>query len=518
MSKSKKAKREKVLASKRSIYLHFLGANKQVTGSFHFFEYKVGDKPTYFFVDAGLDQENEWRNFEKRLPKDITPSDLSFGIISHAHIDHSGYLPRLVKEGFKGPVYCTNATRSLLHVMLPDSGHIQEEETGRVVRRCVRRRESKTTAPAQPRQNKSKVIQEDPCYKEPLYTEKDAVATLHQLQGIEFGKPTKVADGILIQFSYAAHLLGAAIVEISFDLGESKKTICFTGDIGPDNMPLLNNPETVAGADYVICECTYGNRLHVKHDRLNALASIVNQAYERAKVDSTGNNGVILIPAFAVGRVQALLFDLRQLMVENKLPNIPVFVDSPLAIRATQIHADWTDLLNTQIRKVKAAGDNPFATARFTEVIHHKQSLLLAEPAKEPIIIISSSGMAQGGRIVHHLEQRLSGKQNTVLFIGYQARGTLGQKLTSTPRPKRVKIGQAFYTVNATIEILEGYSGHADYEAILRWLKKFKHKPKQTFLVHGDNESATAMQAHITERLKWREVMIPNTRNVVELI
>jgi metallo-beta-lactamase family protein len=281
-------------------------------------------------------------------------------------------------------------------------------------------------------------------------------------------------------------------------------------------MPVLKDLAAVKHADYVICEGTYGDRLHPKRDRQLALAEIINNAYQRAlQADSKHGYGVIIIPAFAVGRVQSVLYDLRQLMADKRIPSIPVFVDSPMAIKANAIYRRHTELYNAQALKLLAGTDDLFATPRFAELSEWQQSVALDGPPSEPIIIVGSSGMAAGGRIVRHLENRLPGKQNTVVFIGYQGQGTLGNALVS-PEVSTVHIAGKEVRVRATIEHMEDYSGHADYNDIVRWLRGFQAKPRKLFLVHGDEQSLTALAEHIENVLNW-DVEVPRHRDFVDL-
>lgn len=513
------------------IRLHFLGANRTVTGSLHFLEVTQGDKTIRFFVDMGLCQEHEhqYLNWQNRLPTGIKPADVAFGIFTHAHIDHIGFLPKLVKDGFKGPVYATAATRELAEILLPDCAFLQENEARLNKNRKQRHQEAladkkKNNAKQQNSKKKKAGSQKAKTKAEtakvslsetPLYTSEDAHKALAQIHTVDFQQETTVAEGITIRFVKASHLLGAASLVLEIGTGTQKRTICFSGDIGRPNMPIIQNAEKVEKADYVVCEGTYGKRLHPERNRLQALADIINRSYRRANVPhKTYGYGVILIPAFAVGRVQSVLYDLRQLMEDGLIPEIPVFVDSPMAIRTTNVYRKHKDLYNGEAAEVASRCD-PFRTPVYAELMESSQSLRLDEPASQPIIVVSSSGMAVGGRIMHHLQKRLPGRQHSVIFVGYQAEGTLGRHLMNPTNGTARVLGKEV-SVRAGIEYLEDYSGHADYKELLQWLKNFKQKPKKLFLVHGDEESLESMKAHIQQKLKWN-AEIPQYRDAITL-
>ena len=551
---TKTERKRQARSNPRRIRLHFLGATQTVTGSLHFFEYSDGQTTKRFFLDAGLNQETPSFNHQNRLPAGMKPSDVDFGIFSHTHIDHIGFFPKLCKDGFKGTVYATPATRDLTTVLLPDSGYLQEEEAKRATRRAATKKSSQgsrssattsatTAATANAAGNRSKSpspsrfsasssnsasgnnansgataaeAASDPRVIHPLYTEADAQKCLSQIQPVEYDTPLQIADGIVVRFTHASHLLGAAVVTLELGKGSTKRRVVFTGDLGRPNMPILKDLAVVKQADYIICEGTYGNKLHQKRDRLPVLADIINRAYERAmKGDAKHGRGIIVIPAFAVGRVQAVLFDLRQLMAEKRIPNIPVFVDSPMAIKATAIHRNHTELYNRKAAQLFENGTDLFTTPRYAEVKEWQQSERLDQPASEPIIVVGSSGMASGGRIMRHLEKRVPHAQNTVVFIGYQGLGTTGRQLV-TPKIQTAKIAGKSVKVRATIEHMSDYSGHADYEDIIRWFSRFDRAPKNVFLVHGDPESLEALKEHIEQRLNWN-VSVPRYREVIDL-
>jgi metallo-beta-lactamase family protein len=515
--------------------MQILGSAKQVTGSMMYFEHTTRERTTRFLLDVGLTVENEKADFQNRLPSGVTPADIDFIIISHAHIDHSGFLPRLTKLGFKGPVYMTDATADLLDIMLPDSGFLQEEAARKNCARAARQKEKLEGATASGdkhsvsekprRRSRSKAA----ICSEPLYTQADAKESLTYIKrGMKLDTRYELAPEIAVRFTEAGHILGAAVVTLELGAGAKKRTFCFTGNIGKTEMPLLQSIAAVRSADYVMSESTYGNRVHAERDRFEVLAGILNRAIERAKVQSPKHGyGVILIPAFAVGRGQVLLADIRQLMEEKRIPRIKVFVDSPMMIRSTEVHRKHKELLNAETQELFAQGVDPFRTPLQKETMERADSQALDEAQNEPVIIIGSSGMASGGRIVNHLKARLSGRQNTVVFVGYQGTGTLGNQLigkdarrnvngttieSATQNVRTVRIYGEPVKVYATIEFMSDYSAHGDVNDILGWMSKFQRKPKQVFLVHGDDEALDGLKQAIETRLRW-EVTVPKARD-----
>ena len=472
-------------------------------------------------------------------------SDIKFGIITHAHNDHTGFLPKLYKDGFRGPVYATPSTAALMGILLPDSGFLQEEEAARRLAREVRRmRQAQPPVAAKPalrgrkgrntesagqpqgkpqdksaerRQGKRPAKQDAPRTVLPaLYTKADAEASLSLLKVVPFDQRFKAHPLITFEYKRASHLLGAAVVCLEVGTGNKTKRIVVSGDIGRPDMPVLKNIVRIKRADYVLCEATYGDRLHPTADRQETLAQYINEAYDRAlkKAHSTFGHGVILIPAFAVGRVQSVLFDLRQLMAEGRIPEIPVFVDSPMAIKANEVYRKAVDEYNSKALAALKAGD-PFTPLNYAELPDAAQSKKLDNPPSKPIIVLSSSGMASGGRVVHHLKQRLPGPQNTVLFAGFQSEGTLGRQLMNN-KGEELFVGGEEVRVRAKIFHMEDYSGHGDYNDILNWLSGFSQAPKKVFLVHGDTSSLAAFKTRVEQRFKWN-VHVPHYREYVDL-
>ncbi|MGH9548010.1 MAG: MBL fold metallo-hydrolase RNA specificity domain-containing protein, partial [Terriglobales bacterium] len=437
-----------------------------------------------------------------RLPKGVTADMIDFVIITHAHIDHSGYLPRLIKDGFKGFAYTHPATLDLLKILLPDSGRIQEED--------VWEENGELIAAARKQGKWAKL-------NEPLYTLKDSRIALKRIKLIDYDRPVRFAGDVEVLFTEAQHILGSAVVTITVGSGADKRVICFNGNIGRDSMSLLRPLKPVKKADVLIAESTYGNVLHDKRDRLEVLSGIINRAYDRAKTSHPKYGcGVIVIPAFAIGRVQALIYDLRTLMEHKRIPEIPVFLDSPMASKATRVYRKWTKLYNTEAAALVARGIDPISTPVFAECKKSVHSKALDGKNNQPIIIIGSAGMATGGRIRGHIQARLPGKQNTILFVGHQEPGVLGHTLTSE-HPETVKFDNDVVRVNATIEMMTDYSGHADYEDSIAWLRNFAQPPAVTFLVHGEPQGLTGFRQHIEETLGWKNVTIPKHRQAFDI-
>jgi len=520
-------------SGKPQIKLHVLGAAGGVTGSLNLFEYTENGTTIRFLMDVGLTVEDESADFQNRLPRGIAPSDINFAVVSHAHLDHSGYLPKLVKDGFTGKIYVTEATADLLNIMLPDSGYIQQENARKFNHRAhlrsaeanssgnartgARRSNRKDDAAPAPdsRANKSGRRQVSKPDRQPLYTQDDAKRSLNYLTHVPYDVRTELCDGVALTFTEAGHILGAAVVNLEIGKGSHKRTFCFTGNVGRPDMPLLKELAAVKAADYLMSESTYGNKLHEKRDRFAVLAGIISGAYERAlKKHERYGFGVIMIPAFAVGRAQVVLNDLRHLMAQGRIPKIPVYVDSPMTIRATQVHRKHAELLNADTAALFARDIDPFTTANQTECLDRGASEALDQPQDKPIIIVGASGMASAGRIVQHLKARLAGNQNTVVFVGYQGTGTLGSQLVgcridpSRGCAKTVRIFGEEVPVRAAIEFMGDYSGHADYSELLAWMRRFERRPNQTFLVHGEPAALESLKGHIERALDWNVVIL----------
>lgn len=452
----------------------FLGATKTVTGS-NFLVEAAGKK---FLVDCGMYQghgEIEAKNYDDFL---FDVNEIDFMLLTHAHIDHSGRIPKLYNAGYRNPIYAQKATCDLCSIMLPDSGHIQEMES-----------EWK---------NKKRVRQGKEPYA-PMYTAQDAIDSLEIFRPVAYDEIVDVDENIKVRFNDAGHMLGSSIIEIWANENGKETKAVFTGDLGNNDIPLLASPTMIETADYLVMESTYGNRLHIRNDdKAKLFLNIVYETLEK--------NGTVVIPSFAVGRTQEILYELNKIkentddeefkMKYEKLMRIPVYVDSPLAVSATEIFRKNTDLFDDDVKEAIARGDNPleFPGLKFTKTADESKAL---NESAESSIIISASGMCEVGRIKHHLKHNLWNPNSTILFVGYQAPGTLGRRIVDGE--KRVKIFGEEINVNARIEYIEGYSGHADQKGLLNFVYSFYTKPKHIFLVHGEEEGQEVLKEKIIE-------------------
>lgn len=440
----------------------FLGATKMVTGS----NFLVEGAGKRFLVDCGMYQGKATDEMENEAPFLYNPADIDFMLLTHAHIDHSGRIPKLYNEGFRGPVYATKATCELCSIMLPDSGHIQEQEN-----------EWKNN------KRKRKGLKQQP----PLYTAEEATKCLEIFKPIKYDEIIDIDEHIHVRFNDAGHMLGSAIIEVWVDEdGKTTKTV-FSGDLGNNDIPLLSESTMIEDADYLVMESTYGDRLHVgTHDKAKVFLDIVSETLD--------NGGTVVIPSFAVGRTQEILYELNIIKEERSkdeafqkeyetLMRAPVYVDSPLAISATEVFKNNEDLFDDETKAIMERGDNPleFPGLKFTRTADESKAL---NESDEPSIIISASGMCEVGRIKHHLKHNIWNPNSTILFVGYQAPGTLGRSIVDGA--KKVKIFGEEFSVKARIEYIEGYSGHADQEWLLNFVYSFIKKPKHIFLVHGE--------------------------------
>lgn len=461
----------------------FYGGVGTVTGS----KYLLENNGRRILVDCGLFQgfaELRQRNWDD---PPFDPASIDAVIITHAHIDHTGYLPRLVKLGFNGPVFTSKASADLLKILLPDSGRLQEEEAD------FRNRHQLTShAPALP-----------------LYDENDARDALKLLQPVaNDGKNVEAAEGIHASFMVAGHIMGASLVLVEIANarpdGESIRFL-FSGDLGHYDQPIVKDPAPPPACDYLMCESTYGNRLHGDVSTADQMTRIVNEAVRR--------DGPILIPAFAVGRTQEVLYLIRELEEEKRIPVLPVIVDSPMAAQATQVYNRWNEEHDEEYASILARKQHPLRTTAMTTASSRDESKRLND-MRGPRIIISASGMMTGGRVLHHAVRMLPMENATVVFVGYQAAGTTGRKIQDGER--LVKIMKTMVDVNCHVEKIEGFSAHADWKAVIRWLEGLPNTPKTVFTTHGEPEAAEAMAGHIRERFGWN-VIVPEYKQSVEL-
>ncbi len=441
--------------------IQFLGAAETVTGSRFLLEHEK----TRILVDCGLFQGAKELRLRNWQPWPIDPRSVDAVVLTHAHIDHTGGLPRFVKDGFRGPVYCTSGTRDLSALLLPDSAHIQEEEA-----RFANARRYSKHSPALP-----------------LYDENDARRALKQFESFGYERTKTIAPGITLRFVQAGHILGSAICV--FDLASTRQRVVFSGDLGRYNAPILNDPQAVDSATTLVVESTYGDREHGPTTPLEALEKAVNDAALR--------KGVIVVPAFAIGRTQEILYHLGNLERASRIPTLPVFVDSPMACDATPLYLAHADEHDFDMRRIGSDGASALTT-RLTRFVRSAAESKTLNGIEGPAIIISASGMATGGRILHHLAHRLPDPKNTVLFVGYQAEGTRGRRLINGE--PEIKLHGHMVPVRAQILQVSGFSAHADWRETLRWMDGFAHPPKQTLLVHGEPSALAGLKARVETR------------------
>ena len=453
--------------------LTFYGAAGTVTGSKHLLEHDGGR----VLLDCGLFQGLKALRLRNWSAPPVDPARLDAVVLSHAHIDHSGYLPRVCRDGFRGPVYCTSGTADLLRVMLPDAARLQEEEASFA--------------------NRHRTSKHDPAL--PLFTTEDADRVLGRVKTVEFGASFAPAAGFATRFTHSGHIIGAALVDTVVD----GRRLVFSGDLGRYDVPIMVDPDPVAAADVLLVESTYGDRLHPADDHADKLAAAVNRA--------AAQKGWLLIPAFAVGRSQEILYDLRRLETEGRIPSLPVYLDSPMAIQATAIYARHTEEHDAELTRVEADGTRPFAPRNFhlSRTVDDSKAL---NDTDGPGVIVAGSGMATGGRILHHLKRRLPDPRTTVLFVGFQAAGTRGRLLREGATS--VKMLGEIVPVHAQIQCSDSYSAHADRDEIMRWLGGFQQPPGMTYIVHGEPGAAAALEAAITTRLGWKAAVAEDGQRV----
>ncbi len=445
--------------------IRFLGAAGTVTGSRFLVE--AGDARV--LVDAGLFQGPKDLRLRNRQPWPLDPAALSAVVLTHAHIDHTGALPLLVRDGYRGPVHATPATRDLLGLLLPDSGRLHEEEA-----RWANKKGYSKHAPN----------------ALPLYTEADALAVLPRLAPLAYGRPRRVAPGVTLTYHRAGHILGSATVLLELD-GPPRRRLLFSGDLGRYGAPILPDPEAGPAADALVVESTYGGKRHPEAPAREALRDEVRRAAARL--------GALIMPAFAVGRTQEILFTLRELEGRGEIPELPVFVDSPMAVDATPIHLAHREDHDDEMARLVVAGVEPLRTRRLTFARSPEQSKAINK-VEGPCIILSASGMATGGRVLHHLKQRLPDERTTVLLVGFQAAGTRGWSLQNGAATLRMH-GEDV-PVKARVASISGFSAHADEAELSRWLATLPTPPRRTFLVHGE-PPALAVARDRLDRLGW---------------
>lgn len=459
----------------------FLGAARTVTGSCYLLE--VGGRK--LLVDCGMFQGSKLVKSFNEKEFLFQPGEIEAVVLTHAHVDHSGLLPKLVKEGFRGPIHCTKSTQELCTILLPDSAHIQESDAEFANRKGMRAGKK---------------------FVAPLFTVDDAYRALNLFRIHDFSKEFSVLPGVKVKFKVAGHILGSAFVEMFVTENGKETKLIFTGDIGQPNQPIIEDPAIVGGADFIITESTYGNRVHEAYDKEGELARIINDTAERG--------GNVIIPAFAVGRTQVLLYYFQKLQAEGRIPELPIYVDSPMANKATQItmvnpaeyDAEARALYEMQGRRLVS-----MPNLRFTATVQESMAINDTQGSK---IILSASGMADAGRILHHLKHNLWREECSVVFAGYQAEGSMGRRLIDGA--KRVKIMGEDISVKAHIYNMKGFSAHADKEQLLAWFGGMQQRPKAFFITHGELDAAMVLADELGRRL-GTATYIPHFGDYVEL-
>ena len=450
--------------------LTFQGAARTVTGS----RYMVESQGHRVLVDCGMFQGLKELRLRNWADPPVPPASIDSVVLTHAHLDHVGMLPRLVAQGFKGRIFCTPGTQDLCSLVLPDAGRLQEEEAER--------------------SNRKGYTKHHPA--KPLFTEDDAVVTLSRLQPVGYERPIPVgSSGLQVEFIPTGHLLGAAYVRMRRVDGTGG-TVLFGGDLGRYNRPILPDPSAGSATDVLLVESTYGDRLHPAGDETARLATLINETAEK--------RGKLIIPSFAIGRVEEVLYAIKQLEDAGKVPPLPVYVDSPMALHALKFYERRAHELDDDIGR-RRGEVSAFCTKRFTPVVSAQESRDVVERSG-PYIVISASGMATGGRVLHHLANGLADPRNTVLFVGFQAAGTRGRQLIEGAQ--ETKMFGRFVPVHARIEKLNGMSAHADASEIVKWLRTFPKAPGMTYLVHGEPSAQDTLKARIESELAWN-VQIP---------
>ena len=451
--------------------LTFLGATGTVTGS----KYLLEDENKKFLIDCGLFQGLKDLRLQNWDKPPFDPASIDAVILTHAHIDHSGYLPVLVKNGFKGPIYCSAGTADLCDILLPDSGYLQEEDAARA--------------------NRYNYSKHSPAL--PLYTQEDAYNALEYLKPVSFGDEHPLSDMLSFHMTHAGHILGASCVTIT----DGQIKLVFSGDLGRPNDAIINPPAQIQDADYLILESTYGDRLHETANPLDQLEGIINKTSARG--------GTVVIPAFAVGRAQNLIYYIYKLKEAGRIPNIPVYLDSPMAINVTNLLRQYS----AEHRLSEKECEKMCSSVIYTRTVDQSKAIYSKNNGL-PTIVISASGMATGGRVLHHLKAYIGDPRNSVVLAGYQAAGTRGSRLAHGET--EIKIHGDLHPVRADIHMLHNISAHGDYQEILNWLNNFREPPRKVFLTHGEPEAVSSFKFKIESHLGWN-VEVPSFGQTIEL-
>ncbi|MHC4744600.1 MAG: MBL fold metallo-hydrolase RNA specificity domain-containing protein [Planctomycetota bacterium] len=454
--------------------LRFLGAAQNVTGSRHLLE----ANGARILVDCGLYQERDFksRNWE---PFVVPPNTIDAVMLTHAHLDHCGLLPKLVREGFKGKIYCTSATSEIAQIILLDSAKLQEEDA-----KYKRKRHEKEG-------------RKGPYPYDPLYTAEDAENCLPHFSPVRYEKTTAVAPGVEATFCEAGHVLGSSVIKIKAKANGEERTILFSGDIGRPDRPILQNAAKLDHADYILVESTYGDRVHIgRTDTKKAIADVINAA-KRA-------GGNIIVPSFALERSQDLLYYINELLLEGAIPRLTVYLDSPMAAGITKVFKKHPEMYDEEMTEFMENHESPFNFPGLRITQSTKESKEINK--RRGVLVIAGSGMCTGGRVKHHLVNNITNPKNTIMFVGYQAVGTLGRRIVNGEKEVRI-LGQE-YPVRANVAQIGGFSAHADKEELLEWLQGLEKRPRKVFVVHGEEESAMQFGEYLREQTGW-DVEVP---------
>lgn len=463
--------------------LHFLGANRQVTGSRYLLE--AGGHE--ILIDCGMFQEREFqaRNWE---PSPIPPGNIDAMLLTHAHLDHCGLIPRFVREGFRGPIYCTPPTVPLSAIILQDSAEIQVEDLAYKVKRHARE--------GRPGKHPN----------EPLYTVADVERCLSQFHAVRYRQTVPITESLSVTFHDAGQIIGSAMLELLVSENGHPQRVLFSGDIGQQNKPLIRDPTMFTAADFVVMESTYGDRDHeAAGDVETQLADVVQKTVQRG--------GNVVIPTFAVERAQELIYHISRLFHQNRIPSLPVFLDSPMSVDVTQVFRRFDDHFDAETWALIQAHASPLSFPELT-FAHSADESKAINRVRQPCIIMASSGMCNAGRIKHHLRANISRPESTILFVGYQGQGTLGRQILDGQRD--VRIHGEMFRVKAQIAQIYGFSGHADRSMLLKWIGNLRTPPKRIFLTHGEAAAAESLASQIRSSQSW-PVLVPSYREIVEL-
>jgi len=457
------------------IKLGFYGAAANVTGSQYFIE-ADGSR---ILVDCGMYQERDFK-YRNWAAFHFSPETIDAVLLTHAHVDHCGLIPKLVKEGFRGKIYCTGATSEIAQIILLDAAHLQEEDA-----EFKRRRHEREG-------------RRGPFPEVPLYTTEDAESSFSLFSPVEYDEILEIGKGIKVTFHDAGHVLGSAMIQVDITKNGEERNILFSGDVGRWDRPILEDPTFFKETDYLVVESTYGNRVHdAVPDIGESLAEIINSTFQAG--------GNIIVPSFALQRSQEILYYLNELLEEGRIPSIPVFLDSPMAVKITEVFKRNSELFDKQMTELLRHKKSPFDFPGLKLVQNVDESKAIKD-VSGTAMIIAGSGMCNGGRIKYHLEENIKRPQSTILFVGYQAIGTLGRQIVDGA--KKVRILGKKHQVRARIAQIYGFSAHADRDELLKWVSRIKHAPKQIFVVHGEDEAAQQFSDFIKEKTEW-QVLVP---------